>query len=229
MAGIDERIDRLLHPRDSIAQALFLGVGVFGNDLPDDDFRLVQQRRSNRQPRIDAKPVETHRQRHAAAALRHLERVDQFAARRELCDNHRDRLQHLDFVFGVMARRPVLHDEHAQDAIATQDRRAHQRMIDFLAGLRAIREIGMCLRVGQRERTGACGDLPDETLADPQPCAMHRFGPQSFGREQFEDLAGTHHIGRTDLGNHLGGNDADDAVEALLRATRPGHDAAQAA
>ena len=59
---------------------------------------------------------------------------------------------------------------------------------------------------------------PDQTLADPQPGAMHRLGAQPLGREQLEHLAGAHHIGRADLGHHLGGDDAHDPVEPLLRA-----------
>ena len=58
---------------------------------------------------------------------------------------------------------------------------------------------------------------------------MHRLGAQPLGREQFEHLAGPHHIGRADLGDHFGRDDAHDLVEPLLRRARPGHDAAQTA
>src|SRR6266849_4773269 len=42
-------------------------------------------------------------------------------------------------------------------------------------------------------------------------------------------LAGAHDVGRADLGDHFGGDHPHDTVEPLLRAARPGHDAAQAA
>ena len=113
--------------------------------------------------------------------------------------------------------------------LAAQDRHAHQRMVDLLAGFRAIGEIGVGLRIGQRQRARGGGDPPDETLADPQAGAMHRLGAQPLGREQFEHLAGPHHIGRADLGDHFGGDDAHDLVEPFLRRARAGHDAAQTA
>ena len=124
-ARIDERIDRLLHRRDRIAQPLLFGDRVFCHDLPNDDLWLMQERRPDRQPGIEAQPVETDRQGRAAAALGHFERIDQLAAGGELGDDHRDRLQYLDFVFGVVAGRAVLDDEDAQDAVAAQDRHAH--------------------------------------------------------------------------------------------------------
>ena len=87
----------------------------------------------------------------------------------------------------------------------------------------------MRLRLSERERAGRRGDLPDETLADPQPGTMHRLGPQPFGREELEDLAGAHDISRAHLGDHLSRDHTHDAVESLLRAGRAGHDAAQPA
>ena len=197
--------------------------------MADHDVRLVQERRSHRQARIEAEPAEPHRQRGAAAAFRHLVRVHQLAAGDQLGDDHRDRLQGLDLVLGVLPPRPVLHDEDPEHALAAQHRHAHQRMVDLLAGFGAIGEIGVGLRIGQRQRARGGRDPPDETLADPQPGAMHRLGAQPLGREQFEHLAGPHHIGRADLGDHFGGDDADDLVEPFLGRARAGHDAAQAA
>ena len=135
----------------------------------------------------------------------------------------------LDLVLGILPPRPVLHDEDAEHALAAQDRHAHQRMVDLLAGFRAIGEIGVGLRIGQRQRARGGRDPPDETLADPEAGAMHRLGAQPLGREQFEHLAGAHHIGRADLGDHFGGDDADDLVEPFLGRARAGHDAAQTA
>ena len=87
----------------------------------------------------------------------------------------------------------------------------------------------MGLRVGERQRPRGAAIDADQALADPQPGAMHRLGPQPLGGEQLEHLAGAHDIGRADLGDHLGGDHAHDAVEPLLRAARAGHDVAQPA
>ena len=76
----------------------------------------------------------------------------------------------------------------------------------------------MRLRVGQRQRPRRRGDDADQALADPQPRAVHGLRPQALGGEQLEHLAGAHDVGRADLGHHVGGDDADDAVEPLLRA-----------
>jgi len=116
-----------------------------------------------------------------------------------------------------MAQCPVLHDEHAENPVAAQDRRAHQRMVDFLAGLGAIGKTRMRLRVRQGERPRRRGDHPDQTLTDPQPGPVHRFGPQALGREQLEDLARPQDVSRADLGDHLGGNHPHNSFEPFLR------------
>src|SRR5262249_2491952 len=47
-------------------------------------------------------------------------------------------------------------------------------------------------------------------------------------REELQHLAGAHDVGGADLGHHVGGDEADGLVEAVLRAARPRHDVAQA-
>ena len=148
----------------------------------------------------------------------------------QLGQHHGDGLQRLDLVLGVVARRAVLHHQHAEHPAAAQDRHAHQRVVDLLAGLRPIGEVGMALRVGERQRPGCGGDVADQALADPQPGAVHRLGLQALGGEQLEHLAGAHDVGRADLGHHVGGDDADDLVEPLLaRVPPPAMSVAQAA
>jgi hypothetical protein len=228
-ALVHERVDRLLHRRDRAVEAPQLGVDVLGDDLADHDPRLVQHRRGDRQTRVETDAVEPHRQRGADQAFRHLMRIDQLAAGDQLGDDHRDRLQDLDVVLGVLARRAVLHGEHAERASAAQDRHPHQGVVDLFAGFGAVREIRVRLGVGQRQRPGVRRDRTDQPLADPEPCAMHRLGAQPLGREQLQHLAGAHHVSRAHLGDHLGGDHPDDAVEPFLRAARPGHDRAQPA
>ena len=59
-----------------------------------------------------------------------------------------DDLHRLDLVLGIGAPGPVLHREHADDAAGAQDRHAEERVVDLLAGLREIAEVGVGLRVG---------------------------------------------------------------------------------
>jgi len=61
-------------------------------------------------------------------------------------------------------------------------------MVDFLAGFGAIGEVGMPLRIGERQGAGRRGNDADETLADTQARAVHGLAPQSFGGEQLQDL-----------------------------------------
>ena len=225
----DQLVDRLAHRPDRATQTPELRVDVFRHDLANDDPGLMQNRRPDRQTGIQPNSDDPDRERYPAVTLGDFERVDEVAARRELGDNHRDRLQDLDFVLGVMAQCPVLHDENAENPVAAQDRRTHQRMVDFLAGLGPIGKVRMRLRVRQRERPRRRSDHPDQALADPQPRPVHRFGPQPLGGEQLEHLARPQDVSRADLGDHFGGNDPHNLLEPLLRRARAGHYVAKSA
>ena len=61
VARLEHRVDRLLHRRDGAPEARELGLRVLGNDLADDDARLVQHSGRYRQPAMDADAVEPHR------------------------------------------------------------------------------------------------------------------------------------------------------------------------
>ncbi len=202
---------------------------IFGDDLADDELRLVQHRLAEREPAIEARAFDPQRQLPDAGRLLPLQRVDQLARGGELGQHHGDGLQRLDLVFVVVAQRAVLHDEHAEHAARAQDRHAHQRVIDLFAGFRPIGVIGMRLRVGQSERPRRGGDDADEAFADAQPGAMHGFGTQTFGGEELEHFAGAHDVTGANLGHHVRGDDADDGAEALLRCPLSRHHVAQTA
>jgi hypothetical protein len=85
------------------------------------------------------------------------------------------------------------------------------------------------LCVGEREGTRRCGDYSDKALTDAQPRPMHGFRPESLGGEEFENFAGAHNIGRAHFCHHLGGNDANNAVEPFLCGPGTGHDIPKAA
>ena len=222
-------VDRFLHRGDGAAQALQLGLRILGDDLADQDARLVQHRASHGDPAMHAHPFEPHRQNPVAVRGLQLERIDQFARGDELGEDHGDRLHRLDLVLGVMAQRAVLHDENAQHPAAAQHGHADERVKNLLARLGAVGEIGMGLRIGERQGPRRRGDDADETFADAQPRAVHGFRAQALGREQLQHLARAHDVDRADLRHHLAGDDADDVIEALLRRARAGHDIAQPA
>ena len=155
-----------------------------------------------------------------------LQRVDEFACRGQFGNDHCDRLKHLDLVFGIVAQRTVLDDQHTKYPAAAKDRNTHQRMVDVFAGLRAIGEVGVRLRVGEGERSRSRSYHPDEPLADTQSCPMYCFGSEPLGREKLQDLSRAHHVSRADLCYHLGCDNSNDAVEPLLRGARARHDVA---
>jgi hypothetical protein len=67
----------------------------------------------------------------------------------------------------------VLDHQHAAHPAAAQNRHAHQRMERIFAGFRAVGEIGVAGRVGERQRPGVGGDVADQTFADPQPSLVN--------------------------------------------------------
>ena len=102
-------------------------------------------------------------------------RRDEVAAGDQLRQHHRDGLQRLDLFLVVFAEGAVLHHQHAEHAAAAQDRHAGQRVVDLLAGFRAVREIRMRLGVGQRQRPGAAGDIADDAFADREAGLVDGF------------------------------------------------------
>ena len=153
----------------------------------------------------------------------------QFARGDHFGEQHRRRLQRLDFLLGIGAPHLVLHDQHAERIAAAQDRHAEEGVIDLLAGLRTIGEGRMLLRLGQGERLGALRDQADEALAGLHGGQMDGLAVQALGGVKFKPLVGAQHIDRTHLRHHIGGDLHDDLVEPRLRVHRLRADFAQPA
>ncbi len=149
--------------------------------------------------------------------------VDQLAGREHLGQDRGDHLHRLDLVLGIGPARPVLHRQHAHDLAGAQDRHAQERVVDLLAGLGEIAEVGVALRVGGVDDLALGGDGADQALADSHPGLVHRLGGKADGGEQLQHLAGAVEVDRAHLGHEVGRDQPDDAVEALLRADRLGH------
>ena len=86
-------------------------------------------------------------------------------------------------------------------------------MIDFLAGLGAVGELRMMLRVVQRQRPAVGRDVADQTLADPQARRVDSRGVQALGCEQLKDFARAQQVDRADLGHHLVGDQTNDLAQ----------------
>ena len=163
VAAVDHFVDRGAHRLDRGLQPLELRVDVVGDDLGDDDARLMQHGVAEPQAFGDRRALD--RERPADRDRRRLagERL-QFARGDHLGEQHRGRLQRLDLFLGIGAARAVLHDQHAERRAAAQHGHAEERLVDLFAGLRLVGERGMVLRVGERERLGGGGDEADEAL-----------------------------------------------------------------
>ncbi len=151
----------------------------------------------------------------------------ELARRDHLGEKHGGGLERLDLFLRIGAPGAVLHHQHADRRAAAQDRHAEERLIDLFARLGLVREGRMMLGVGQRERLGARGDEADEALARLHRRQVDGFTVQAFGRKQLHGPVGPNDVEGADLGDHIGGDEDDDAVEARLRGDRLRHDLAE--
>ena len=228
VAMLDELVDGGAHGADRLLQALDLDLHVLGDDLLHDHARLVQHHMAEPDAvgEADAALVERAAHREAGAGRR---QGLQLARGDHLGEHHGGRLQRLDLFLRIGAVGPVLDDEHAERVAAAQDRHAEEAVIDLLARLRLVREGRMRLRVGEGERLGGAGDQADEAVAGRQGREVDGFAVQAFGGVELKRAVAAHDVDGAHLRHHVGGDQHDDAVEALLGADRLRHDLAQAA
>ena len=228
VAARDQLVDLLAHGLDRGVEPAQFRLGIFRDQLLDDDSRLVQHDMAKPDAFADRRALQGHGLLQAEALARLGERL-QFARGDHLGQQHGRRLQRLDLFLGIGAPRPVLHHEDAERIAAAQDRHAQEGLIDFLAGLGPVREGRMGLRVGERERLRLFGDQADEALARRHGGEMDRLAVQAFGGVELELAVGARHIDRADFGDHVRGDMNDDPIETRLRVHRLRHDLAKPA
>ena len=153
----------------------------------------------------------------------------QFARGDHLGEHHRGGLQRLLFLLGVGAPRPVLHHQHAERVAGAQDRHAEERVVDFLAGLRPVREGRMGLGLRQVDRVGLARHQADQALVRAQHGLVDGLLVEALGGVQLERAVDAQHVDGADLRHHVGGDQHHDLVEALLRADRLRHHLAEPA
>ena len=199
---------RRVEPLDFLRQ-------VFGDVVGDDDARLVQHHMAERDAvgQDRAGLVQGMPRGGFGAGLRQRR---QFAGGDHLRQHHGGGLQRLDLFLDIGALGAVLHHQHAERIAGAQDRHAEERMVDFFAGFRAERERRVALRVGQVERRRLAGDEADEALMRAQHGPVHGVAVEAFGGIEFERVVDAQHIGRADLGHHVGRDQHHDLVQAFL-------------
>ena len=219
-------VDRQAQRPQRLLEPAHLGVAVLVEQVGDDDARLVQHDMAEADAVVERQALEADR-----AAEVEFEagprQPRQIAGGDHLGDHHRRRFERLDLVVAIVPLGAVLHDQHAERAAGAQHRHAEEGVVDLLAGLRQVGEGRMLLRVRQVERPGARRDRADQALPELQLGQVHRAGIEAFGRVELEHGIGAQHIERADLGHHVLGDFAHDAVEPLLRLKRLGHELAE--
>ena len=208
--------------RDRRLQALALLVGIVGDEIGDDDPRLVQHHVAERDAVVERGSIEM--QGPAGGGLRAGRREGGKLARGDhLRHHHGGGLEGLDLLLGIGAPRPVLHHQHAERVAGAQHRHPEEGAVDLLAGFRAIGEGGVRLRLGQVDGVRLAGDEADEAFVGAQHGVVHGLAVEAFGRVKLERAVDAQHVDGTDLRHHVGGDQHDDLVEAVLRADRLRH------
>ena len=188
---------------------------VLGDVIGDDDARLVQHDMAERDAvgQDRAGLVQRMPRRGLGAGLRQRR---QFARGDHLRQHHGGGLQRLDLFLDIGALGAVLHHQHAERVAGAQDRHAEEGMVDFFAGLRAERERRVALRVAQVERRRLAGDEADQALMRAQHGAVDGVAVEAFGGVELQRVVDAQHIGRADLGHHVGRDQHHDLVQAFL-------------
>ena len=96
-------------------------------------------------------------------------------------------------------------------------------MVDFFAGFRPEREGRVVLRVREVDRLGFAGDQADQAFVLAEHGLVDGFALQAFGGVKLERAVDAQHVDGADLRHHVGGDQHDDLVEAVLRADRLRH------
>ena len=195
---------------------------IVGNEIGDDNARLVQHDMTVRDTVVEYCPREMQRAARSrlGAGLRD---GGELARGDHLGEHHRGGLQRLLFLLRVSAPRPILHDQYAKRIARPQDGDPKERVVNLFARLCAIRKGRMVLRVRQVDRVGLARNQADQAFVRPQHGLMHCRTVQAFSGVELQRAVHPQHVDRADLRHHIGGNQDHDLVQAVLRADRLRH------
>ncbi len=185
IAAVEHGIDHPGQLLDGLAEPPPLELDILGNELGDDDARLVQHRMPERHALRQGDALELGRGLPARVGGGLAARAEP-ARGDHLGEHHGGGLQRLHLLVAIGAVGAVLHREHADGVTAAQDRHAQEGVVDLLARFRTIGEGRMGLRVGELHRLGLLRDQADETLAPLQMRVVDGLRVQTLGGEQLE-------------------------------------------
>ncbi len=120
----------------------------------------------------------------------------------------------------------MLDAQHADGALAADDRHAGKAVEQLLARFGAIGKVGVRRRFVEVQRLDLVGDRADQPFAEAEPGDVHRLLLQPARRIKFE-RAVAQQIDRTDLAIEAFADDADDLIELALGIDARRHDLVQ--
>ncbi len=226
--GFKHLVEVILKPAHGISKPGQFFVRVVRHHPVDDDARFMQNRNALANPRCQTRPAQTQWQKRNPVSRDQFFTADQLATGDHFGQNHGNVFKRFLLVLGIKAFGPVLHGKHTDDTATAQDRHTDHGMIDFLAGFRTIGKIRMALRIFKIKRSRMCCHITHNPLANPKTGHVDRRRGQTTGREKFQNLARPHHIDRTHLCHHIGGNDGHNLPKAFFCRPRTSHDVADA-
>ncbi len=180
VAVLEQPVEIGAQRADRGIEALQFARHVVGDDIGDDDARLVQHDMAERDAVGERCADEMQRVAGGGLGAGVGERR-QFARGDHLGEHHRRGLQRLFFLFRVGAARAVLHHQHAERIAGAQHRHAEEGVVDFFAGFRPEREGRMALRVRQIDRIGLARHQADQAFVGLQHGLVDGFALQAFG------------------------------------------------
>ena len=180
VAMLDQPVEIGAQGGDGGIEALEFARHVVGDDIGDDDARLVQHDMAER----DAVRQRGAGKMHGVAGGRlgaGTGERRQLAGGDHLGEHHRRGLQRLFFFLGIGAPRAVLHHHHAERIAGAQDRHAEEGVVDFFAGFRPVAEGRVGVRLRQVDRIGFARHQADQALVGIQHGLVDGFALEAFG------------------------------------------------
>ncbi len=148
LGGFQHGIDREPQFPERVLQAQQFGARIVGDHAVDFDARLVQENGADGEAFGESFAVKNRRPGGGKLRLVDFGEIDQRSLGHDFGQHHGDRGERLFFFLVVMACGPVLHGEHAEDALAAYDRHREEGVERIFAGLRPVGEARMLRRVG---------------------------------------------------------------------------------
>ena len=211
----------------AVAQPLQLGLGVLGDEIGDDDARVVQHHLAQRHAVGKAGAVEGAR----PAQVDVLARLDQRVEIRGRRSSRRG-----SSPWSASPRSRPRHRRGDRDSARPARRASGRRAAPARRGRPVT---GLRRFPGDRRKRGwagassrlsgsACGAMRPTRPSPSRSVVMcTAFGFEAAGGEQLERAVVAQHVERADVGMHVVGDEADDLVEPILRSQRLRHGFAQ--